>query len=261
MAYPKLKITVLGSGASTGVPAAGNYWGKCNPQNPKNTRLRASLLVQSATTTILIDTSYDLRTQLNKFDIQKLDAVLWTHPHSDHVNGIDDLKMISFRMGCSIQGFADQATYDEIGRRWPYVYKGSKDGIYKPFVVIDTITPYQPFMVGDLEILPILQDHGSIHSIGFRFGNFAYAIDVLNLNERALEALTDLNTWIVDGAGYYNEWVKTHASFPTVFEWVKRLNPHKTYISDISVNMDHDALLAELPEHIQPAYDGLILEI
>jgi phosphoribosyl 1,2-cyclic phosphate phosphodiesterase len=261
MAYPKLKITVLGSGSSTGVPAAGNYWGKCNPANPKNTRTRASLLVQSEKTTVLIDTSYDLRAQLNTFDIQKIDAVLWTHPHSDHINGIDDLKMISFRMGHSLQGFADKATHDEIGRRWPYLYKGSKDGVYKPFIVIDMITAYQPFTVGDLEILPILQDHGTMPSLGFRFGHFAYSIDLLNLDDRALDALMGLETWIVDGAGYYNDWVKTHASFPRVFEWVKRITPKQTYISDVTVNMDHDSLLAELPEHIRPAYDGLRLEV
>lgn len=257
----KLKITVLGCGSSTGTPAAGNIWGRCDPSEPKNRRLRASILIQSEATDIIVDASYDLRHQMNAYNIGKLDAVLISHAHSDHVNGIDDLKVMTYTQGAPLPCYSNQETLDEIYRRWPYVIDGGSDGVYKSFLTRHMITPYIPFTVGDIEILPVLQDHGTMDSLGFRIGDFAYCIDVMRLDDKALDALQGVKTWIVDGGGHHADYIKTHARFDTVFKWVERLKPDMTFISDLTIGMDYNAIAQELPPHIRPLYDGMIINI
>lgn len=255
-----MKVTILGCGASMGVPAGGGFWGKCDPDEPKNSRTRASILVQSEETNILIDATVDLRTHLNRVGLRKLDALFLTHHHSDHVNGLDDLKAISYHSNKLIDVFSDQETIDELDRRWPYLFKAKHSGIYVEFLKKNVLSYYDNFRVGDIDVQTFEQDHTTCSAMGFRFGKFAYSVDVANLDERALSVLEGVETWVVDAAAYQKEAILTHANLQRIKAWTERLKPKMTYITVLSTHMDYKTLCAELPPHIRPAYDGLIID-
>jgi phosphoribosyl 1,2-cyclic phosphate phosphodiesterase len=255
-----MKITVLGSGASLGCPAAGGFWGKCDPEEPKNHRTRASLLVQSATTDILIDCSYDLRTQLNGVGLKKLDAVLFSHAHSDHVNGVDDLRVLAYHNNRLIDIYSNDETLGEMERRWPYLFQ-PKFNVYVEFLRKNLIENYDRFKVGDIEVESFEQDHMVCASLGFRFGDFAYSVDVANFSDKSLEKLKGVETWIVDAAAYNKEAVLTHANIKRIMEWTALLKPKMTYLTVLTTHMDYKTLCEELPPHIRPAYDGLEIEM
>lgn len=255
-----MKITVLGCGASMGTPAGGGFWGKCDPNEPKNHRTRASILVQSGTTNILIDATVDLRAHLNRFNLKKLDALLLTHAHSDHVNGLDDLKAISYHSNKLIDVYGNRETLDEVERRWPYMFASQNGGIYVEFLKRNDIDYYQKLRVGDIDLQTFEQDHTTCMSVGFRFGKFAYSVDVANLSEDALKTLEGVEVWIVDAASYQRETPLTHANLQRIREWTERLKPKMTYLTVLSTHMDYNTLCGELPLHIRPAYDGLVID-
>jgi len=255
-----MKITVLGCGGSMGVPAAGGFWGKCDPAEPKNQRSRASILVQSETTNILVDATVDLRTQLNRVELKRVDGLLLTHAHSDHVNGLDDLRAISYHSNKMIEAFGDKPTLDEINHRWPYVFTSKSGGIYVEFMRRNEISYGDSFRVGDIDVTTFEQDHHTCSTVGYRFGKFAYSVDIADLDERALTALEGVETWIVDAGSYMKEAVLTHANIQRVRKWAERLRPKMTYISVLTSHMDYQTLCDELPAHIRPAYDGLVID-
>ena len=255
-----MKVTVLGSGSSVGTPAAGGFWGTCDPDNPKNARSRASLLVQDDGTDILIDATYDLRMQLNAAKQNRIDAVLLSHAHSDHICGIDDLRVISYHRGEPIPLYTNQATMDDFGGHFAYAFKGGYGGVYRPFLAANIIPETAELKIEGTKINVFPQDHGSCTSLGFRFGDFAYSVDVQNFTKSSLKALEGVDTWIVDCAGYHREESATHATLKQVKEWVEHLKPRMTYLTVLTNFMDYDTLCAELPENIRPAYDGMVLE-
>lgn len=255
-----MKITVLGCGASLGTPAAGGFWGKCDPEEPKNHRTRASLLVQSATTNLLVDTTYDLRLHLNAMKLQALDGVLISHAHNDHVNGIDDLRVIAYHANKLIDLYASGETLDEIHRRWPYLFEERFGGLYVKFLEKRQIGNYGKFTIGDIEIESYEQDHTTCTSLGFRFGDVAYSVDVANLPDKSLEALKGVETWIVDAAGYQRENISTHANLQRVFDWTDYVKPKMTYITCLTTYMDYKTLCEELPPHIRPCWDGMVID-
>jgi phosphoribosyl 1,2-cyclic phosphate phosphodiesterase len=255
-----MKVTILGSGSSHGVPAAGNYWGACDPSEPRNNRTRASVMVQSGATTVVVDAGYDLRTQLNRHDVKQVDALLVSHAHSDHVNGIDDLRVISYHRGASIDLFTDSETHGLIAARWPYMFADTDDGIYKSFVKGHVIGHYDALRIGDVNVQCFEQDHGTCLSVGYRFGSFAYCPDVVRLNERSLEILKGVDTWVVDAHGYHREHLSTHANLKMVHEWVDIIKPRMTYLTVLSGQMDYRTLCEELPAHVRPCWDGMELE-
>ncbi len=256
-----MKITVLGSGASLGTPAAGGFWGKCDPKEPKNHRTRASILVQSAATNLLIDATYDLRQHLNRMELKKLDGVLLSHAHNDHVNGIDDLRVLAYHSNKLIDIYTNQETLDEIERRWPYLFETKHGGIYVEFLKKNPIANYDRFRVGDIDIESYEQDHLTTTSLGFRFGDFAYSVDVAKMNDRSLETLKGVETWIVDAAAYNKETTLTHANIRQVMEWAEILKPRMTYLTVLTTHMDYKTLCDELPPHIRPAWDGMEIEM
>ncbi len=256
-----MKVTVLGCGSSHGTPAAGGYWGICNPDNPKNSRTRASILVQSKTTDILIDATVDLREHLNSIEQKKIDALLLSHAHSDHVNGMDDLRTIKHVMNRTIDTYSNDKTIDDIMRRFPYIFKGDYGDVYKPFLTPHTIPENVDITIGDLDIGVFEQDHGSCTSLGFRFGDFAYSVDMRDLCEASLQKLEGVDTWIVGSAGYHKDTHPTHATLKQIIKWVDRLQPRMTYLSVLSNYMDYDIMCDELPANIRPAYDGMVLEV
>lgn len=258
---PELKITVLGCGNSTGVPATGNYWGACDPAEPKNRRTRCSLAVQSATTTIIIDTGPDFREQFNRADLKHLDAVLYTHTHSDHVNGIDDVRVLSFRQKQLIPVYGDTFTIKELKQRFDYLFSSPFE-IYKPIIEAHVIRPEQmrqAFQIGDIEIVPFVQEHGTCQTTGYRFGSFAYSVDMLDLDDQAIEALQGVDTWVVDGAAYKDTNNKVHAGLETIYRLNERIRAKRVILTSLSLSMDYQTLTSELLPGYEPAYDGLLL--
>lgn len=256
-----MKATVLGCGASLGSPAAGGFWGDCDPAEPRNARTRASVLVQSETTNLIVDAGYDLRAQLNHIELKKVDGVLLSHEHSDHINGLDDLRVFSYQSKDLVNIYANEITIGEIDRRWPYLFQGSGGGVYAPCLRSNTIGNYDQFSIGDMQVQSFEQDHKTCKSLGFRFGDFAYSVDVADLNEQSVGLLKGVESWIVDAGGYHNEKVSTHANLKRVMEWVDLLKPKMTYLTVLTTRMDYQRLCGELPPHIRPAYDGLEIPV
>lgn len=255
-----MKFTILGSGGSMGVPAAGGFWGECDPDEPKNDRTRASLLVQSDKTNLLIDATCDIRIQLNRIKLQKLDGILVTHCHSDHVNGIDDIRTLSFGMKKEVGIYSTQKILDEIEIRFPHIFNGCFD-MYDPIATREPIGLYGSFSVNDIDIHTFEQEHLTCKTVGYRFGDFAYSVDICDMDDDALDALRGVKTWVVDAHGYNFEGESTHANFEKIFKWVDILKPEVTYLTVLNNCMDYKTLCDELPPHIRPTYDGLVIEV
>lgn len=256
----KVKLTILGCGNSTGVPAAGNHWGTCDPLEPKNTRSRCCALVQSDTTTIVIDTGPDFRTQMNRANVGHLDAVLYTHAHSDHMNGIDDIRVYVYRQKNKMPVYGSRETLNDLEGYFPYMFHGGKMSIYPPLLERFEIRD-KPFIVGDIPCTPLQMDHESVTATGYRFGNIAYCVDMLKLDDAAVNALQGIETWIVDAAGYHMTDNKVHANLETIYALNKRIGAKNVILTSLSLGMDYKTLCDELPDGYRPAYDGLGLDI
>lgn len=255
----RMKATIMGCGSSLGVPAAGNFWGECNPDNPKNRRTRSSLLVQSDDTNILVDSTVDVRDHLNTYDIKRLDGLIFSHAHSDHINGMDDLRVISYVMEHPIETYATPETNEELHRRFDYAFHGGHN-IYRPFLKTNNVD-FGEHKIGDIRMNLFRQDHGTCETIGIRINDFAYSVDMVDMDDAALETLKGVKTWVVDAAGFKREKAVTHATLDSVYKWVDLLGIEQTYLIVLTGMMDYDSLCDELPPHIRPAYDGLVLDI
>lgn len=258
----KLKLTVLGCGASAGVPAIGNFWGACDPHEPKNQRSRASVAVQSATSTLVIDTGPDFRSQLNRENIQQIDGVLYTHPHGDHVGGIDDLRTFQRRYRRSIPAYSHADTMRELEARFDYMFE-AKHNLYPQAVEPHSFLPSdygQIQTLAGIPFIPFEQDHTTCTSLGFRFGDIAYSTDMFELSDVAYEALQGVRVWIVDGAGHYSENAVVHASIPQIMEMNKKIGATEIYLTHLTLMMDYQELVRTLPHGTYPCYDGLVFE-
>ncbi len=256
-----MKVTMLGCGPSAGVPLIGGDWGACDPANPKNRRTRPSVLVETHDTTILIDSSPDLRAQLLTAGTRKIDAVLYTHDHADHVHGIDDLRSVQRRMGGrQIAAWADAETLAGITRRFGYLFEGhaAEGAMYRPILQPHVIQG--SFSVGPDQVIPYDQDHGICRSLGFRLGGFAYSTDVVELPEDAFAALAGVEAWIVDclRAGDAHP---THAHLDKTLGWIERVKPRRAVFTHMNHQADYEALRKACPPGVEPGYDGLVLEV
>ncbi len=259
MQDPGVKVTVLGCGGSLGVPMVGNVWGNCDPAEPRNRRRRPCILVETRATSVLVDTPPDLREGLLAAQVTRLDAVLYTHAHADHVHGIDDLRGLTFKTRQAIPGYCDAVTLGEIERRFGYAVSSveMERKLYQPLmrpVLIDGA-----FRVGDLDIQPFVQDHGTCPSLGFRFGRFAYSTDAVALDEAAFAALEGIDVWLVDATR--EEPHPTHAHLARTLEWIARVRPRRAILTHMNHTMDYRRLLQILPAHVEPAYDGMVIPI
>lgn len=258
-----MKITILGCGSSMGVPfvggaAPGGDWGDCDPAEPKNRRSRVSIVVEEGPTRLLVDTSPDLRQQLLTAGIGTLSAVLYTHAHADHLHGIDDLRGINLALKGPLDAYGDAATLATIQERFGYVFQPLKgDYYYKPTLVPRVIDG--PFEVGGIGIRPFVQDHGFSKSLGYRFGRVAYSTDVVNLDEQAFEILAGVDLWIVDA--FRLEPHVTHTHLAKTLGWIERVKPKRAVLTHMSQWLDYNRVKAMVPAHVEPAYDGMVLEI
>ena len=257
-----MRVTILGCGSSAGTPSIGSGWGMADPNEPKNRRLRPSILVEEGATRVLIDASPDLRAQLLGAGVNRLDAILFTHAHADHCHGIDDLRPINEAMDADLAAYADAATWDAIGQRFGYVLAPRAPGAkfyYKPCLVPRTIAAGETFQIGPITIRAFDQDHGRMRTLGFRFGSFAYSTDLVNLPEESFSTLAGIRTWVVGTLGPTEH--PTHAHVTKAVGWIDRIKPERAYLTHMSNRLDYGSLCESLPPHIRPAHDGLILEI
>jgi phosphoribosyl 1,2-cyclic phosphate phosphodiesterase len=250
---------MLGCGASTGVPAMGPDWGRCDPADPRNRRRRASVLVEVGPVAILIDTSPDLREQLIDARVRRLDAVVMTHAHADHLHGIDDLRELNRLMGQAIPLWADAKTLAEIRRRFGYVLEPvSESGrYYKPALTAHEISGR--FAIGGIEIVPFAQDHGFSTTLGFRIGPMAYSTDVTGLDDDAFAAIAGVELWIVDCARRRPH--PTHSHLGQTLAWIARVCPRRAVLTHMDQTFDYRELSAVLPAGVEPGQDGLVIEL
>jgi phosphoribosyl 1,2-cyclic phosphate phosphodiesterase len=262
-----LTFTFLGCGSSGGVPRPALGWGVCDPANPKNRRRRTSLLVEQRTgagvTRVLIDTSPDLREQLLAAEVDWLDAVLFTHEHADHTHGIDDLRGLFIHRRKRIAVYLDDRTSQVMHQRFGYCFEQPPGSDYPPIVRAHRLASGEPVPVdgegGRITALPILQEHGEIASLGFRFGALAYSCDLSGLPPASVTALAGLDVWIVDALRYKPH--PSHFSVDETLAWIERLKPRRAILTNLHSDLDYDELRARLPAHVEPAYDGLRISI
>jgi phosphoribosyl 1,2-cyclic phosphate phosphodiesterase len=254
-----MKITMLGCGPSTGIPAIGGVWGDCNPADPRNRRRRSSLLIECRGKVILVDTSPDMRVQLLDAGVTQLDAVILTHAHADHLHGIDDLRSINRLIKKPIPFFANAYSLAEMRRRFDYIFElpPAQDPFYKPSLEPHAIDG--PFIAAGLAIVPFTQDHGFSTTLGLRIGSFGYSTDVTELDETAFAALAGIELWIVDCLRY--EPHPTHSHLEKTLGWVARLKPHRAVLTHMDRQLDYAELAARLPAGIEPGQDGLVIEV
>lgn len=257
-----MKITVLGCGASGGVPLIGDNWGDCDRSEPRNRRRRSSILIEGKGATILVDASPDCRAQLLDAGTAHLDAVIFTHAHADHIHGIDDLRWVNVAMGAAIPTYAYDVTLEQINTRFGYVFAPldhkARGHFYKPCLDPRPVGDGS-FRIGELEIRPFRQDHGFSTTMGLRVEGFAYSVDVVALDEPAFERLYGVDNWIVGCLGRAPH--PTHAHVDKVLEWIERVGPTRAWLSHMSHTLDYAALCEELPGHVRPAHDGLTIEV
>jgi phosphoribosyl 1,2-cyclic phosphate phosphodiesterase len=255
-----MKVTVLGCGSSLGVPAAGGFWGRCDPKEPRNSRTRASVMVEDKGARLIVDAGYDLRLQINRHGVNDVDALLLSHAHSDHINGLDDLRAIAYNHEKMIPAYCDAETLGMLRRQLPYLFDSGPHKVYTPFIEPHVIPQRGRFTAAGIEVESFAQGHLVCDSLGFRFGDVAYSVDVVELDTESLEALKGVETWIVDGGAYHKERLTTHASLKRVMEWVEIVKPKMTYLTVLTSHMDYKTLCDELPPHVRPAWDGLEIE-
>ena len=260
-----LKVTILGCGSSGGVPRIGGGWGKCDPENPKNRRRRCAVLVEKSApggrTAVLVDTPPDLREQLLEVRLSALDAVLYTHDHADHTHGIDDLRMVAYAMKRRIPCHMDAATKGILETRFAYCFQQPPGSSYPPILTAQEIGT-EPVVVtgggGGITAIPVRQAHGDIESLGFRFGGIGYSPDISGFIDGSEKLLQGLDVWIVDALRFTAH--PSHFHLKRTLEWIAKLKPKRAILTHMTSDLDYDALRRELPEGVEPAFDGMVVE-
>jgi phosphoribosyl 1,2-cyclic phosphate phosphodiesterase len=261
-----LSFTILGCGSSMGVPRVALGWGSCDPNNPRNRRRRCSLLVErndprGHRTRVLVDCTPDLRMQLLDAEVDWLDGVLITHEHADHTHGVDDLRPLFVYRRQRVNVWIDEPTSRAMHARFGYCFMTPPGSEYPPILTEHRLVPGQAVRIagqgGSIEALPVLQEHGDIPSLGFRFGNVAYSADVKSLPPESVAALAGLDVWIVDALRKAPH--PSHFNLDETLHWIARVKPKRAILTNLHSDMDYEALRTSLPPGVEPAYDGMTL--
>jgi phosphoribosyl 1,2-cyclic phosphate phosphodiesterase len=278
-----MRVVLLGTGGSAGVPLIGGGdgsgdWGECDPAEPRNRRTRTSIVVQSGVasgqgaspeaaadpawgTTLLVDTAPDMRSQLLACRIPRVDAVLFTHAHADHITGIDDVRILNRIVGRPLEAFATQPTLDEMTRRFAYVFRPwEPPGFYRPVLVAHPVSPGETIEIAGMAVRLFRQNHGRVDTLGLRIGDFGYSTDVVALDDAAFATLAGIDTWVV-GCFLRHGRHSTHANLDVVLRWVEQLRPRRTVLTHMGLEMDWAWMCANLPPGVEPGYDGMVLDL
>jgi phosphoribosyl 1,2-cyclic phosphate phosphodiesterase len=253
---PPLTITFLGTGTSSGVPMVACDCGVCKSNDAKDQRLRSSILVQSSKTSFVVDTTPDFRYQMLREQVKKLDAVLYTHPHKDHIAGLDDVKAFTFVSGNAMEIFANELTQEALKREFYYIFTDKKyPGI--PQVNINTID-LTPFSIGDIPVIPILVWHLNMPVLGFRFGDFTYITDANRMEETEKDKIKGSKTLVINALRHKKH--LSHFTLDEAINLVQELNVPQAYFTHISHQLGkHQQINSELPNGVELAYDGMRL--
>ena len=259
-----LKITILGCGGSSGVPLLGGPdgrgdWGACDPAEPRNQRMRSSITIEAPDgRVLLVDAGPDLRAQLISCGINRVDAVLLTHAHADHVMGLDELRIMNRIMGHAIPLYALPATLEDVGRRFDYAFRPATPGFFRP--ALEAI-PAEPGEVREILGLPVrlfAQDHKVMVTLGLRIGGFGYSTDVVEMPEEGFAALEGVRDWVL--GCFQRKPHPVHAHVEKAVAWSARLRPRRTVLTHMGPDLDWGWMKANLPPGLEPARDGLVLE-
>lgn len=252
-----MQITFLGTGTSTGVPSIACDCDTCLSDDPRDKRLRVSILVEHNDTKILVDTSIDFRQQALRANIRRLDAVLVTHCHVDHVFGLDDIRPLNFRYG-AMGVYANEIAWIDLRRIFQYIFKPTHFGGGLPQLIPHTVTPGASFCIDELEITPLEVIHGRLPVIAYRFNNFAYATDLNFISDETIAGLQGLDVLVLDCVRIKPH--NTHLGLNEALEYIERIRPRKTYLTHLNHDIMYSRDSALLPENVEFAYDGLVVE-
>lgn len=253
-----MKITMLGTGTSCGVPFIGCHCPVCLSEDPKDKRCRSSILIEKGNTKVVIDTGYEFRIQCLRSGVERLDGVLYTHTHPDHLFGLDDLRAF-YREGKSVDIWGSKGTIDRIKTLYPYVFKPfSNDGL--PHLSPHIASQGVPFLVGEIEFIPFFMTHGPMESTGYRFGNCAYVTDVSDIREEEnLKYLENLDVLIIDALMEKKH--PSHLSFKEACEIGKKCGAKRVYFTHISHTMKHVDIERKYNGIAKPSYDTMTVEV
>ncbi|GAC1337910.1 MAG: MBL fold metallo-hydrolase [Acetobacteraceae bacterium] len=259
------KVTILGCGGSAGVPQLGGAdgtgdWGACDPAEPRNRRTRSSIVIQAEDgQRLLVDASPDMRAQLLACAVPRVDAVLFTHAHADHVLGIDDIRILNRIAGRPLDGYAETRTMAELNTRFDYAFREwTQPHFFRPVLVPHVVEFGAVIETGGLRVQTFEQDHGFIPTMGLRVGGFGYSTDVVKLSEAALTVLAGVDTWVVDC--FQRRAHTTHANLEQVIAWAQRIRPRRVVLTHMGYDVDWGWLVERLPAGFEPAFDGLVLD-
>jgi len=260
-------VILLGTGSSAGVPLIGGEdgsgnWGACDPSEPRNRRTRTSIVIESDSgMRLLVDTTPDLREQLLTCRIPRVDTILYTHAHADHITGIDDVRILNRIAGRPLDAFATKATLAELTRRFSYAFgPWQPPGFFRPVLVAREVAAGETIATADMRVQLFEQDHGFMPSLGLRIGGFGYSTDVVSLDDAAFAALKGVDTWVV-GCFLRRGPHKTHADLSQVLAWARRVGARRTVLTHMSTDMDWSWLQANLPTSVEPGHDGMALDL
>ncbi len=265
----RIVATIMGCGSSGGVPRIGGHWGICDPDNPKNRRSRCSLLIEGYSagtdeaTRIIVDTGCDLREQLLRAEVDRVEAVLYTHEHADHTHGIDDLRVLALNHRKRVDVYFSAEAANRIVPSFAYCFTAPPGSVYPPILNQHLIEAGTPLVVdgpgGSITILPFKQDHGDIFSLGFRVHNFAYSCDLSGIPNGSREAVSGLDTWVLDALRPTPH--PSHLSLSEALELVEDLRPRHAVLTNLHIDLDYAQTDAMTPDRVRPAYDGLQIDI
>lgn len=258
-----MKVTILGCGHSLGVPVIGCDCPVCTSDNPRNKRFRVSVLVQINGMNIVVDTSPDFRQQMLRVNIRKIDAVLYTHDHADHLHGLDDLRQFNVLQNDVIAVYSNAEIMEAITKRFSYAFlpKPTENAMFRPSLIphILPAIPIHEFNIGKTRVTAFEQGHGKSKSLGYRIGDFAYSTDVNVLPDTAFAALAGVKYWVVDCLRYTPSY--SHSHLERTLEWIERVKPKQAVLTHMAHEFDYDKLSSELPAGVVAGYDGMALEI
>lgn len=265
----RIVATIMGCGSSGGVPRIGGNWGVCEPANPKNRRRRCSLLIEGFSegsaepTRIVIDTGCDLREQLLDANVDRVEAVLYTHEHADHTHGIDDLRVLALNNRKRVDVYFSQEAANRIVPSFAYCFTAPPGSGYPPILNQNLIQADVPVTIsgpgGDITVLPFEQTHGDIFSLGFRVHGFAYSCDLSAIPERSVHAVMGLDIWIVDALRPTPH--PSHLSLPESLALIAKMQPKQAVLTNLHIDLDYDETERTTPANVAPAYDGMRIEI